>query len=441
MRLINVMFLTFCVAIALASCSFFGYEGPGTPPLSVYPKPDSTARGDNLREIWSVPRLGIYYDFSECRALPFGNNVILGHDTVVECRSQSDGHLVWAYGGKQFKIWFSDEMILDNGRLYVDMADQELVCLDPTTGHAFWDITIPGVLKFWECFNGSCQSPDAIFLSLSLDYMVVAISKSTGAILWESDDVLPKGYDWTGNWGGYRSELTAPCYLDGAVYVGAELTPSTLTPDGCLTKLDASSGKILWTKYLPAPDSTTGFANYKDPEFNNTMMTNGILAYGHDLIITPGYCIGLIDSSGNFIWRKAPSVDGSIEIYDQLPHLINGRLYAYNNGTGSGAFASSIDPNTGQVFWSAKVTKSGETHTIESENMACDSSNIYHVTDDEEMVGQSMLDGRETLFCNMQYYYYSPLMNDSKYMGCLQFVGNRFFGVGDDSIYCYQIGK
>jgi outer membrane protein assembly factor BamB len=436
MRIVLKMFALLLVAITLASCSFFGYEGSGAPASNVYPKPDSSVRGDNLSEVWSVPRVGsFHYDFSECRALVFGNNIILGHDSTIECRSQNNGQLLWAYAGNQFNIWFADEMIIDNGRLYVNIADRELVCLDPTNGHAFWDITIPGGVKFWECFNSFCQSQDAIYLSVYLNYMVVAISKSTGAILWESADVLPSGYDWTGNWGGHRSWLSSPCYLDGAIYVGAELTPSTMTPDGCLTKLDASTGKILWTKYLPEPDSSTGTT------FQSTMMHNGILAFGHDLIITPGLCIGLIDSSGNFIWRKAPSVDGSISIYDQLPHLINGRLYAYNNGTGSGAFASALDPNTGQVFWSAKVTKGGETHTIESENMAWDSSNIYHVTDDEEMVGQSMTDGHETLFCNMQYYYYSPLMNDSKYIGSLQFVGNRFFGIGDDSIYCYQLSK
>ena len=384
---------------------------------------------------------GWYYSAAHCRALLFGSNIIFGHDSVVECHTQSDGHLVWAYGGKRSNIWMSDEMILDNARLYVDIAEREIVCLDPASGNALWDITLPDVGHFSWCFNASCQSPEAIFLGEHDGYTILAISKTTGAVIWQSEGVLPKGYDWSGDWGGQRSILSSPAYLDGAIYIGAELIPSTFTPNGCLTKLDAATGKILWTKYLPPGDSSTGYLGPYSSGLKDIDMNNGIIPYGHDLIFTAGICIARIDSSGAIIWRKAPSVRGSISDYfEEIPHIVNGRLYAYNSGGGQ-AFATAIDPETGQVIWTSQVSKTGESHSINSENAAFDSNNVYHVTDDEELVGQSMADGHVTLFCNMQYYYYSPLPNDSKYVGCLQFVGNRFFGIGDDSVYCYEIPR
>ena len=259
-------------------------------------------------------------------------------------------------------------------------------------------------------------------------HQLYALSKADGHIIWIANGVGVDNYsirDSISCWAG------APSYSNGRIYIGARYAPGVppLDHDGGVECYDATSGKRLWAKTFPKADSSVGFPLYN--QFTDNEGANLVVPYGNNTISSTGFTIACIDTSGKILWRKSPFVINAMSLYDWQPYLINGTLYDYNNGS-SADYAWAMDPNTGATKWATRTALNGESHTLLGWGVCFDSANIYKVTDDNWLIGQSLATGAVTMGVHISPYCFAP------FGGATLVEGERIYFVDDSAVHCYQ---
>jgi outer membrane protein assembly factor BamB len=226
-------------------------------------------------------------------------------------------------------------MIVEQGKLFalagndaVNGARASAVCLSITDGSLIWRHDIVAGESFAWRFSRYSQSSNAIYYATQSSH-VVALSKVDGSVVWDSPNAAYNPPVNIGVWQG------SPTYRNGIIYVGAGINPVTpgMQVDGSVVALDASNGNLLWSKILPRPNSSTGYVNWQT--LNDNVLQAQLVPTLDGLIVEPGSCVALMDSSGNLIWEKAPTVNGGLNNYDWPPLLRNGMIYGVNSGNGN----------------------------------------------------------------------------------------------------------
>jgi outer membrane protein assembly factor BamB len=310
-----------------------------------------------------------------------------------------------------------------------------VACIDINSGTKVWVYDAQALLA--DGFNRYSESPDAFYIvSRYPPQYVIAVSKSSGMELWRTP--LPFADD------SYTPKYSMPgsaVYCSGKVYCGFRGEPgkAPMVADGGLFIFDATTGKFLTTKLFTPPDSTVGFAAWRQMTWNNTNVP--IIVYNNNSLILPsGFCIVRTDLDGNIIWRKGVGYLGHIALADAPPILFyNDRIYGHNNGSAvsTGAYAYSMDPVTGTVFWTQPTTErtSYAKTTVLTHNGYIDSTTLYKVSDPDWLIGQDLQTGVITWDSYIDAHF-DPSSDGVD--GGIAVQGKRVYLISSKYIYCLE---
>jgi outer membrane protein assembly factor BamB len=398
---------------------------------------------DNMREVWHRFRTSQLTSDTRTTSLIIGNRLIIGYDSIVDCLDKVTGKVIWSThcipdaSAWALLSWNSAEMVAENGRLYTKVGGSAMYCLDLQTGSVIWSFEFPGE-DMWEGWGHYSMSDNAIFIATHLTRRLFAISKLSGQLLWTVDNVsvadsTTAAADWP----------SAPSYLNGRVYVGTRNWPGVppLDHGGGVECYDATTGAKIWAKVFPPADSTVDFPLWK--QFTDNEGAVLPVPFGNNIIASVGFTIALIDSTGKILWRKSPYCEMAMSLYDWQPYLVNGTLYDYNNGAAND-YAWALDPNTGATKWAHRTALGSETRTLLGWGVCFDNQNIYKVTDDNELIGQSLVTGAITWGVHMTPLCFpekNPMDTTSSllvYRGGLVVEGERIYFVDGVAVHCYE---
>ncbi len=399
---------------------------------------------DTLNFVWHVKTPWNFNQGSNTNLRPTIVNdslIIFGFGEGFVCLNTNTGATVWQNNiginpGAYPKEWMALDMIIENGRIYtlagsiaIRGSRASAVCLSLSDGSLIWrhdlvpdDNALDSYFSFF--WSKYAASPTAIFYTTQSGH-VVALSKADGSVLWDSPN------------GSTISSIlheSQPCYRNGVVYVGScpeQQVNAGVYREGVVVALDANTGNVLWTKFIPPPDSSIiGYPNWK--LLNDNEIQASPLPTDRGIIICPGYCVALMDSTGNLLWRSAPTVNGGVSPYTWQPFLYQGNLYGYNNGNAP-FFAFDLDANSGNIRWVRSASQGTELfHTP-----IIDSGGIYEVTDDVEspLWGQSLLNGSTILYTPLFWY---ENYSDDVFNGDYLVHGKRIYYQTYDAIICLE---
>jgi outer membrane protein assembly factor BamB len=359
--------------------------------------------------------------------------IIFGFGDGFVCLNTGTGIIKWKTPlgltpGNYSESWFATDMIVENGRIYTVAGDEanpgakaSVVCLSVSDGSLIWrhDLALNDRFAWkWSKFS---ESSTAIFYATQSSH-VVALSKTDGSVLWDSPN-------------GSVKPLQVPIYQrstsyrNGVVYVGSGFVDSSGDAnDGGITAIDALTGNVLWQKIIPLAGNSSGY--YNPSLLTDTRVSTSPLPTTDGIIITAGYCVGLMDSTGNIVWMKAPSVNGSLSIYDWQPFLCNGELYGFNNGGGS-FFAFSMAEHSGFVGWISSPEQATEGTT--SPFLDTTTGTLYEQSDAEELFGYNLTTGKRTFFAPLGYYID---LNTDAALSSYLVQGDRVYFLSEQYIIC-----
>lgn len=182
---------------------------------------------------WRLPTEGHVYS-----SAAFGKGLLVFGDDGGNIRAVSlDGVERWS-----FKVQYPvlTGPLIDGPRVYVAVADQNIFCLELTTGRPLWQYGkgFPRRNSVWPT-TGICAAEGRIYATFS-DGAVVALDAEVGAVLWRA----------TVGRGALLGDVTAgPTYAEGHLYVGSFQGPAV--------SLDGETGEQEWESDA---DAAAGFA-------------------------------------------------------------------------------------------------------------------------------------------------------------------------------------
>lgn len=166
-------------------------------------------------------------------------NALFGH--VVTAVDKANGRILWRRdlvfqnSIDSLDAGFGLELVA--GKLIV--SDNELFALDPATGAVLWQVArrpSQGVGLF------SRFTTDGVDFYPDMDAQVFRYDGATGALRWATNPTP-----------GHRAAIFMPQVSEGVVYAGFSWVDSGR--QGGASAIDAASGRVLWTFYVPRPDS------------------------------------------------------------------------------------------------------------------------------------------------------------------------------------------
>jgi len=225
-----------------------------------------------------------------------GRVYVGSHDNNMYCLNSTTGALLWNYTTGNI---IDASPAVSNGCVYVGSWDGNVYCLNANTGAYIWNLTTGGAV-----FSSPAVVGNRVVVG-SDDNNVYCLNASTGAVLWKNA---------TGSW-----VCSSPAVdTGGHVYVGSL--------DSYIYCLDLTSGNILWSYQtgdaIESSPAVAGGRVYVGSDDNNI------------------YCLNA--STGNLIWRNA--TDGWVR---SSPAVANGRVYV---GSDDGA-VHCLDAVTGNSLW------------------------------------------------------------------------------------------
>lgn len=394
----NIFFSLYLISIIFISCS-----NPNSDSKYHYVSTakDSALWGAKLRTVWKIKRetgFASWPGLNDVAPLTIENKVIFLYHNFVHCVNSETGETIWKERNPLVDTIYSlsnhaNEMVLENDRLYI-IGNSGVYCRNVNNGSLIWSnypIVIPDIdwIK-----NGI--SDDAIFITSHSPFdpnILIKISKADGKTVWSVGGLIGDfGEDKTASWPG------PPCYYNGVVYVGATIFPGNgpIIYNGSVAAFDAVSGKRLWRKLIPNPDSSTiGYYNWKSLSSNKSSFI--IYGMNNGIIVPGGQAVIKMDFNGNIIWRKVIHIDGSVDQFQQNPLMYKGNYFVFNNGDGANCYVYSLNLETNNTNW-IEYLKSDpkEQSTVINWAAQIDSSNntLYKLTDGFELFGIDITTGK-----------------------------------------------
>jgi outer membrane protein assembly factor BamB len=410
----------------------------GCPQLPDAPAPPSTGTpfdtlnfGWHVKKPWNVGQSSI----SDLRpAIINDSQIIFGFGEGFVCLNAKTGATIWQDSiginpGAYAKPWFALDMIVENGYIYTLAGNDAIrgsrasaVCISASNGSLIWRHDLAQNDYFAWQWNKYSASPNAIYYATQAGH-VVALSKTDGSVLWDSPN---------GSTAMPALQQSSPIYRNGVVYICSDLgvTLNGIYRQGVVMALNANTGSVLWGDTIPGPDSTIiGYSNWK--LLNDNQMMTPAIPVSDGIIIEPGYCVALMDSTGRLIWRSAPNINGGVTPYIWQPFFYDGDIYGYNGGNPN-FFAFDIDAGSGAINWVQSASQnSNVTHAPGIDS----SGSLYEVTDDlgSTLWEQSLINGSMFLFTPLVWYMNSP--NDAFAFEYLV-SGKRVYFLTQNEIIC-----
>jgi outer membrane protein assembly factor BamB len=194
--------------------------------------------------------------------------------------------------------------VVMDGVLYLGVANEGVVAIDPKTGAILWSRPLPPFGVYLAMASGE----GLVFAATSIGGDLYALDGATGDIVWRQPSA---------------SGFNGPTYAGGVVYAG--------NGDGHVYAIDASSGELLWKSH-----------------YNSGIITNPVVV-GPTQVIAIGDDTQAFDrTDGHLLWVQ----DRTESI---VPVLGNGLVFECQ-----GDVAIAIDANDGSIVWeNAHVPGSG----------------------------------------------------------------------------------
>lgn len=412
--------------------------GCSKPAPSQYNPPNTTIEGDSVWVVWKVPRVvASSGGYTDTRPHSFGNKLVFFYDSIAHCVNKQTGSTEWiascdaAWDSRSMVPYHAVQMPYDNNNLYV-VGQSFVTCLRLSDGKQQWHFELP--YEVIEPDLGlQSQSEDFLFLTTHNADEVMALSKATGQVVWRRDALEGITYeiDRLSSWPG------AATYWNGIVYVGYRLYPGTdfVSYGGAVSAFDATNGRRLWTKVIPP--ATKDIPGGSD--FWNTLTSNvadePIHMTNEGLFLTTGHTITHLNFDGEIVWRRVlMSSDRHVAEYlGASSFLYNDQLVAYNNGPW--AFLGAVHLSNGEVAWQQQTSAFGKVHTILGFPPVVDNGDVYKVTDDGWLIGQSLNGGSVTWATLLP-----SAITDSHvtygFNGCFAVEGTRAYYINSHQIVC-----
>jgi len=267
---------------------------------------------------------------AEGRAYTTGNT---DNTDTLYCFDAATGKAIWhhAYpadlGDKYFEGGTTGTPTVEDGKVYQLSRWGDVFCLDAATGKVIWKKNVQeetqARLPDWG-FSGSPLVWKNLLI-LNVGQSGLALEKSTGKIVWKSDEKAA----------GYSTPLP---YLKG------EETLVALASGKAYMGIKPQTGEVVWE----FPWNTSYGVNASDP-----------IITGEKVFISSGYNKGaaLLDTSVNpptVVWQ-------SRNMRNQMnpPVLIDGHLYGVDGNEGKDASLKCMVLATGEVKWSETSVGAG----------------------------------------------------------------------------------
>jgi outer membrane protein assembly factor BamB len=219
-----------------------------------------------------------------------------------------------------------------DGKLYLETAMCEALCLDPKTGDKIWSVDLAAKYGARKLTFGFVEAPvisdnKVIFTPGGPSVTMVALDRSTGAEIWKTDA------------SGEQAAYCSPLLFD---YKGTKYLATSLTKN--VACVDVNTGKPVWE--VSQVNRTAIHPN--TPIIKGNMMYS-VTGYG-----TGGVMIKIADDglSATDLWRNT-----------SLDSQIGGAVWVGNYIVGSGSQNDrswqALDAQTGQVKYSTKEIGKG----------------------------------------------------------------------------------
>ncbi len=196
--------------------------------------------------------------------------------------------------------------VVQGGRVYVAVADQNVFCLEAATGRPLWQYgrRFPRRRGIWRSL-GLCYGDGRVYAGFS-DGTVVVLDPEVGQVLWRAE---------VGGTRRFRDVTAGPVFSGGRVYAGAL--------EGPVVCLEAATGKVLWRATVSA---ATGFAAGRGRIYGGTAR---------------GAVVALAQDDGRVLWETP--LDGGVPT---VPVLAANALVV---GASDGSLFA-LDPEDGSVL-------------------------------------------------------------------------------------------
>ncbi|HME53434.1 MAG TPA: PQQ-binding-like beta-propeller repeat protein, partial [Candidatus Lokiarchaeia archaeon] len=296
-----------------------------------------------------------------------GGHVFVGSDDDnVYCLDATTGNYIWSYA-TDGSIYFSPAVT--GSRVYVGSDDDNVYCLDATTGHYIWSYATGGNVESSPLVMGG-----RLYVG-SNDYKVYCLDAITGALIWNYTT------------GSYVE--SSPAIMNGRVYVGSD--------DYRLYCLNMTTGLQLW-------NYTAG----SDFDWSSPIIAGGRVYSGCD----DGNVYCLNATTGVKIWNY---LTGSW--IESTPFFVGGRVYI---GCGDGNVYC-LDATTGAQVWNYTTGS-----WIESSPFIV-GGRVYIGCGDDNVYCLNVTNGMKILFYKTGNY----IVSSPTVVG-----GQVYIGCGDDNVYC-----
>lgn len=154
---------------------------------------------------------------------------ILGGNNVMHALNAKTGKLVWVYNRREagnISVRGGSQPAMAGDAVLIGFSDGSLVALNKSSGAVLWETNLNRNKRFRDVDATPIVDGDTVYVS-SYDGALYALNKDDGRILWVVDE------------GGYEEVL-----LNGNILYYSSTSGKTMA-------LDKGSGKILWSKENP----------------------------------------------------------------------------------------------------------------------------------------------------------------------------------------------
>jgi eukaryotic-like serine/threonine-protein kinase len=268
------------------------------------------------------------------RPVVAGDKIFVATESGVEARTTNDGRSLWR---QRFDRYLPSSLLVCQNKLLV--AEQTVYADDMNTGKRLWTFT-PSA----DTSLGDPACDEKSFFVGTSDHRVYALDLSSGALRWKID----LGPTWE-----HKAVIRGITLDRDSLFVSVErlLTGNANSIDGWLFRLDAGSGKTVWSYGTSSePDRTLRSGFSSAPVISHRMvLTSDFL----------GSAVRALDEeSGKLLW-KSSDFGGFVGL--SASPLVQGEHVYFAAG---GRLLRSADLRTGKVEWESRLYSTPTAYTL-----------------------------------------------------------------------------